>query len=104
MIQHRGIGVPSTRQLRASAPISSESESDACIRLEDSELPDFVDAEGGGTWYACDEPPADDPTLQCFQPEDIGGEPKAANDDKSWICVDTKTWAADREENKDDGY
>ena len=60
-----------------------------CIRLEKAELPDCIDSETPGSWYACDDPPRDEATLQCFAPEGL------AVQGKQWICVETTSWSTD---------
>ena len=80
----------------------------ACLKLDDDELPDCVDPQRGD-WYACDEPPADDAAMQCFQLEELpecedeGAEhaPKL-NDKKSWICIDGASY--NREKGSEDSY
>jgi len=91
-----------TLRLRASMiALTIEPEAAAgCIRLEKDELPDCIDAETPGSWWACEDPPKDVPTLQCFQPEALSGcededEEPCLVDGKPWICVDSATWRPD---------
>ena len=64
----------------------------ACVRLDAEDLPDHLDFSAGD-WFACNEPPADDACMQCFQLEDLpngageNGTPKL-NEQKPWLCID----------------
>ena len=85
-----------------------------CIRLQTAELPDCVDPDTPGQWYACDEPPTDQANLQCFQPEDPlpgcdegsgegGSQAASSASGKGWICIDTAT-AKMAAGDSEDGY
>ena len=86
---------------------SAGDDGEACIRLDSGNLPDCVDEDTPGQWYACNEPPVDQANLQCFQPEDAPACDGDSNtpglpDGKSWICIDTSNVASNAE--GDDSY
>jgi len=114
LVQHGGLVLnspqlrPSTRSRLFMADAAADAkDGSACIRLEDKELPDCVDTDAPGNWYRCDEPPVEDGSLQCFQPEDMpgcedGAAASGAEHSKSWICVDQSTLSKDAE--SEDSY
>jgi hypothetical protein len=82
----------------------------ACVRLDKGELPDCVETEKGD-WYACNEPPEDDGSMQCFQLEDLpeceegqSNDVPKLNDKKSWVCIDGASYNSDKALSPEDSY
>jgi hypothetical protein len=92
---------------------------DSCMRLNEADEHMINDAmhnrkgrfAGGNGWYACNEPPQDDPNITCFlKPQqgwsiELGGDgADAAQGNEVWICSENVGRWHNEAEHAEDSY